>query len=324
MSSEKYIGGAFARDDSKSFRLPSSQNPSFFHSQLRVTGFETGADALAWLILKELEINELQVFFPLHYCEDTIQRIELKTNCTVLRYKDRQAISSQKSIVIWNHFNGYQPLPEWLSTSEHIIFEDGVQSLLALNKQVGKASFTSLRKWLELDLAVVFSPYSSEEIIVEPSTYFTLKKDGERLKRKWKDGILKEESYLDTFAAAEKSLYTPTISFQSTDELNQYNWEAIYEKRRENSQILIDFLQSEKIQLIGSSELFIMIQIKNRDKVRSYLAQRGIFAPIHWLDSADNELAQNLLSLPIDQRYDAEDMQHIVNTLADAIQFTNL
>jgi hypothetical protein len=67
-----------------------------------------------------------------------------------------------------------------------------------------------------------------------------------------------------------------------------------------------------------------MIQIDNRDSIRKYLALKGIFAPIHWLDSQDETLRKSLLSLPIDQRYSDDDMQRILHELKDAIDFTVL
>lgn len=65
----------------------------------------------------------------------------------------------------------------------------------------------------------------------------------------------------------------------------------------------------------------------NKDNVRSKLIAKRIFVPIYWPNvfkwttekMFENYLAKNLLALPIDQRYNEEDMQHILNHLKQLI-----
>jgi len=326
MSTEKYIGGAFAKDDSKSFRTKTPND--FFQTQQNIIGFETGADALSWLLLMELKAHDLPVYFPEHYCEETLERIWLKVpglKKNTHRYASIQEIQPFPAIIIWNHFNGYHPAPTELLNEKHIVFEDCVQSLEAMHQQVGKASFTSLRKWLELDLAIVIGPYEHHSSFAEPSEYYRTKKEAEQLKQEWKrNPSVDESAFLDKFADAERALQTAEISFHSTEELEHYDWSKILEKRRENAKILLDFLNVNGIEVIETSELFVMIELENRDDMRKHLAQNGIFAPVHWLDSSDKRLAKTLLSLPIDQRYDSEDMQRIVSALENGFKASGL
>ncbi len=325
MNGNKYIGGAFAADDSKSFRTNSPNN--FFESEKNIIGFETGADAIAWLLSMELKVNNYPVYFPKHYCEETIDRILLKTPelKEIFRYSSVWEIQHDSAIIIWNHFNGYIPVPHELLNGKHIVLEDCVQSLEAIHNQVGKACFTSLRKWLEVDIAVVIGPYEHNSS-VEESEYYQLKKEAEELKRKWKISNQKsnEKTFLDKYAEAEQALQTSEISFHSIDEIHQYDWNKILEQRRSNAKILIDFLHSNEIKVVETSELFVMIHIEKRDEIRKQLAQNGIFCPVHWLDSADKTLAKTLLSLPIDQRYNSEDMQRIVSALENGFKVSGL
>lgn len=58
-----------------------------------------------------------------------------------------------------------------------------------------------------------------------------------------------------------------------------------------------------------------------RDALRRHMAAQAIFCPIHWADLVDppagaRDLAAAILSLPIDQRYGAADMQRILAVLA--------
>ena len=53
------------------------------------------------------------------------------------------------------------------------------------------------------------------------------------------------------------------------------------------------------------------------------LAQRKIYVPTLWPDvaaeagSIEKDYAENILPLPVDQRYDAQDMQRIVDALRE-------
>ena|SRR6218665_3057326 len=329
MSNEKYIGGAFAKEDSVGFRISKSEFNFFEAAKTNIIGFETGADALAWLLLMELKTSSYPVYFPKHYCEETLERIWLKVpglKKNTHRYASIDEIQDFQAIIIWNHFNGYHPVPKELLNEKHIVLEDCVQSLEALHNQVGKASFTSLRKWMELDIALVIGPYEHESKTAEQSLYYRTKKEAEALKREWKlnKTHLEEKVFLDKFAEAEKALQTSEISFHDAVEINHYDWNKLLEQRRENAKILIDFLTSRQIKMVETTELFVMVQLENRDEIRKHLAQTGIFAPIHWLDSADESLAKTLLSLPIDQRYNSDDMQRIVTALENGFNISGL
>ncbi len=66
------------------------------------------------------------------------------------------------------------------------------------------------------------------------------------------------------------------------------------------------------------------ILIDNRDKIRRELMLKSIYCPIHW-DIRESRipilfkdayyLSERILTLPIDQRYNIEDMNRLVDTL---------
>lgn len=310
-----YIGGAFAANDSEAFRLDSPSDTVWFlpKNDLNVSGFETGCDALAWLLKKA---GHTTVYFPLHYCQETIDRMLLKApEMQIERYTDIQEISSETATVVWNHFNGYCPVPEQLLHTKHFILEDCVQSLTTMQRIVGHAAVTSLRKWLEIDLAVVVSPFEQDSI-GETSAYHRLKKEAEALKAEWKAGKISDESvFLSRFAAAESALIDTTIYGKDCAELYRYDWQKIIERRQENARTLKMASNPSGITLLENSDLVVMISLGNRDELRSYLFQNGIFAPVHWLDSADLGKAKSLLSLPIDQRYTTADMKRLLTAI---------
>ncbi len=322
MSLSKYIGGSYSSTDSSRFY---SEDHSFFPDNLNnllLSKFETGADALAFLLVN-LSPEFSKVYFPKHYCFETIERVKLKACsyefCTYT-FEDLDTLND--AVIVWNHFNGYQEIPEILIQNKTIkVLEDCVQSIQSIEKIKGFATFTSLRKWSEIDCALVYSPFQNSNDFSN-SNYLQLKKKAMDLKTEWqKNGTNELESeFLNLFSEAEKSLKNQAIFTANENHYKRLNWKEICTTREANAQVLISGLKKLNIELLASSELFVMIQIDNRDSIRKYLASNGIFAPIHWLDSQDEPLRKSLLSLPIDQRYREEDMQQILLTLKEAIE----
>lgn len=76
-----------------------------------------------------------------------------------------------------------------------------------------------------------------------------------------------------------------------------------------------------------SVPLFLPVLLKNRDHVRSVLAQQDIYCPVHWpwpedaseLRPARMEFWEEELSMVIDQRYDEDDMDRLADALEQAL-----
>jgi len=68
----------------------------------------------------------------------------------------------------------------------------------------------------------------------------------------------------------------------------------------------------------------VIVDTAHRDALRRHLAQHDIFCPIHWDLShvtgggfdAEHALSKSMLTLPIDQRYDEDDMTRILQALS--------
>lgn len=101
-------------------------------------------------------------------------------------------------------------------------------------------------------------------------------------------------------------------------------------KRRENYTILAKGLRNHSdIQLVFKelpedvTPLYLPVFARNRDEAQSLLADNAVYAPVVWpkadccplVCSAADELYDNLLCIPIDQRYDTDDMNRILNIL---------
>lgn len=146
-----------------------------------------------------------------------------------------------------------------------------------------------------------------------------------------------KKSFLERFGDAETYLGKEYIGYTPTPEcawqfLN-VDWEFLKDRRRNNSDILIDGLKDvpEVILLFDKRKktdtpLFVPILIeKGRDELRDYLIKHQVYCPIHWPISdyhqGISERAKNLyrkeLSLICDQRYTEDDMKYIVYLIRD-------
>lgn len=77
------------------------------------------------------------------------------------------------------------------------------------------------------------------------------------------------------------------------------------------------------LQNVTTPPLYFPIYVNNRADLQSYLAKHKIYAPVLWPVSTDKVLINSdieyiydsILLIPIDQRYDEEDMKKIVNVI---------
>lgn len=111
--------------------------------------------------------------------------------------------------------------------------------------------------------------------------------------------------------------------------LHAIDYEFVKNKRTENFEYLHDNLKHiNKLKLIVPKGAFMYpLYIDNGDTVRKKLQSIKIYVPTLWPDvfnlCKENELeydmAQNILPLPVDQRYGIEDMEYIVKEIGKCI-----
>lgn len=110
-----------------------------------------------------------------------------------------------------------------------------------------------------------------------------------------------------------------------------WNWETAWHIRRENYQYLLDNWSSKEITPLFETlptsvcPLGFPIRSTERDRLRSWLISQRIYPPIHWLRScyvSPSEfpeaatLAEQELTLPIDQRYGLQHMDYILEAMS--------
>lgn len=107
--------------------------------------------------------------------------------------------------------------------------------------------------------------------------------------------------------------------------LHGINYEKVKKQRTNNFAYLHDNLHFyNKLQLkIPQGAFMYPLYVDNGQELRKLLQEKNIYIPILWPDvfnvCGDNELeydmAKNILPIPVDQRYDIEDMKYIIDEI---------
>lgn len=111
------------------------------------------------------------------------------------------------------------------------------------------------------------------------------------------------------------------------------DYELVKERRTENFRYLHERLaEKNKLSLTVPAGAFMYpFYIENGEKVRKALQSEKIYIPILWPtvfkvceeSELEYDMAQNILPLPIDQRYGIEDMEYLVSKIWKELTFCN-
>lgn len=134
-----------------------------------------------------------------------------------------------------------------------------------------------------------------------------------------------EDSYLDIFSRAEdaldkqKEIYS--ISSKGLVYLVEFyrNLEKEYHIRKENFKALDKHLKDKSVKISPEYYSFYVLDVDNRDELRRHLFSKRMFLPVHWpvIKGIKNELYERLLSVPVDSRYNRDDMKNIARVIND-------
>ena len=147
----------------------------------------------------------------------------------------------------------------------------------------------------------------------------------------------REAGFVHAFRELESALGSqPTplaLPPQFLNLLAQVDWDRAADTRRANWEALRRQLPPTVNPVtpeLGSDTvpLGLPVRVARRDAVRASLAQAGVLCPVHWDLPAEVDprrfpgavdLSGEILTLPIDQRYELQDMQTLADSLTKAI-----
>lgn len=190
----------------------------------------------------------------------------------------------------------------------------------------------SYRKWCYANFAEAFSyrqPFWEPSPSAINGRYISLRHDAALQKTAYIQGdAVEKSSFLQLYGKAEEELDHNYAEFSGVPSF--IDTEDILSRRRANAKVLTNALSS----LPGAhlwrpsvsendSPLFVplLVDKKQRSKLKQYLISRDIYCPVHWPFSSwhgpHSDLYDEEISLICDQRYDRKDMMRIAETLYD-------
>jgi dTDP-4-amino-4,6-dideoxygalactose transaminase len=269
----------------------------------------------------------------------------VEMNLTTTSEAIRQVVNEHDaSIVLFHRYFGFDTLDshvdilcDEMRKMGIFTIEDCTQCLYSDFKR-GNADFTigSIRKWtgtpdggfaicrdgvfefkpqktdLQLETAKVKASYAKYRYLFENTGN--------------KSEMLAMYRYAEDILDGQTDIYA--ISNTSSIVQANLNVDNLKRKRRENFNVLSTCLKAHirpLFPLINGPEvpLYFPIFTKDRASLQNHLVQNAIYAPIVWpkselqpeVDKEAENAYQHLLCIPIDQRYDAEDMNRIADVI---------
>lgn len=339
------IGGEFWIDD----KLFNKQLDNF--NNINAVFLSGGQSALRFII-QDIEIKQDEyVLMPSYLCPSILHNFN-KLNVKFEFYKINKDLSIDledvkikiekykvKAVVFIDYFGFYHKKEtinylKQLKKQNIILIEDAVQMLwFHRNRFIGDYVFNSYRKFLPIDGAIVLCKNVKNYNFIEDKYYESV--NLARIKKtEFKNfHIGTEEEFLTLYAKAEEEYYKREsiigIDERSKQLLSKVDYGYIFRKRKENYCYLYDnLISNDKVKIMYKKEwiydnsvLGFPILIDNRDEVRKKLREFNIYCPVHWdilnedWSKKYNEsryVSSKILTLPIDQRYDLDDMNRLM------------
>lgn len=202
---------------------------------------------------------------------------------------------------------------------------------------------TSIRKSIGVcDGAVIISHKAFDENCVEEgeTEFVSARRDCQKLKLQYNYSqkadkkkiffpeLRRQEGELDNFSGVHR------ISKTGEAMLKTVNGEIVRYARQKNMMHLLERL-SGKVESVHGIERCVEgapfsfpILVENRDEVQKKLAKQGVYAPVLWpiadearaVCTVSAKMADMMLSLPIDQRYNYDDIEDIASIVLNILQ----
>lgn len=215
------------------------------------------------------------------------------------------------------------------------IIVDDVQNYYDFGKHIDyDYCFSSNRKWFAVpDGADILS---KQDTLLDKSR-FNLDSNPEYIKYKVAGNLLKNHTDIVSDSVALELIdkgeelmdedFKYSCSDMGRELMQRTDVDSVQSIRKSNALILHRGLEELGINHVfdtTKTPLFIPIMLDGRDDLRRQLFSKEIFTPIHWpvVDTSiqgNNDLYKKELSMIIDQRYDEEDMQRIIQEIKNAI-----
>jgi len=319
----------------------------------------SGRGAISFL-LTQINKKKVRALLPLYTCESVImpfikrgyavQFYDINKDLSINEESFHDGIKKFKPTVVFLHaYFGFDTIGkirteyENLRDQDIIVIEDITHSMFSKFEKPGADYYlASIRKWLALPdggVAISIGKKLKSNTFKTHDELVNVNVRAIRMKYEYTknlDSQLKTE-YRKLFYSMEDLLNNDynfySMSALSKTIISKTNFHDLGAARRSNFSYLLDKLETNCLVTPIFNQLpdkvvplyFPVYVNGDRAKLRAFLAEDEIYAPVHWeiptecgqqLTETTKNIYESILSLPCDQRYSNEDMERIINRLS--------
>ena len=313
--------------------------------------FDSGRSAIKHLVAQMKHFNK--VLLPEFICE-SVSNCFNEFSLTYYKLKEedfsvdiddlkRLSIDNHTIIFLMHYFGGIQKnsiLTEMRSIANDkgaIIIEDTTHSIFSQAQTIGDYMVCSIRKWFPIPGGGVLY-YNRNKCGIVKTSYPRSVDNSRGYGMILKDLFLTtgfdcNEKYRQVFTACEEHLDSQKDIYEISD-FSRFIASCVsigrlIERRKNNYEMLLNALKNGGVNPAikidkHDTPLVYPLRVKNRDSLRSFLMSKKVYCAVHWPfdDNHKPEYrafakknADELISLPIDQRYDEAHIKYLVDTL---------
>lgn len=330
------IGSFFSSPEAE---LLSALNKPPWENREPIVYVQTGRQALAAIANYYSAEGRTRILVPEYLCESMLMGFD-PNNWEIATYRiddnlttdtldmANKVVEPLETVILSVSYFGNEPTQQHVEVIKKLqkkgtrIIEDETHRVLGKLEPIGDVAIASLRKVLPVAEGAYIRGHVSFEI------------DEAGIDLGWEAMDVKasgdHQRARTLYSLANRHLvsqiYPPLFTSSRTrDTINRLNYALLREKRQHNSAVLKRLLtRVPEIDIVNNTETpsHLVIRIPEAKRVQEALSKAGIYCPIHWprpesLKSVN--WRDDLLSLPVDHRYNAKDMQRIIEELEEVI-----
>lgn len=318
----------------------------------------SGRSAIKLILEHIIRLGRKKILLPAYLCDSILLSVkksgleyefyELDDTLNIDISNLKSKIKTNDECVFFINYFGYgqsRQVEDYLNSikNKNLIIEDCTHSIfseeLYENDYIGDYQIISMRKWFGIpDGAIIIDKsrmIKSNDLKNIYDEFFINRLLGQMIKGEYlKNKDTNKDTHIKLISNGEmkydKSFNIGKISDLSKSMIENQNYTELKKNRKMNYKYLYENLKNiddikyiyenydDKICPIG-----FVIYAKYRDNLRIYLAENGIYCPVHWNLPLEvqgkyhnlNKLSNHILTIPCDQRYTLEDMEYIVNKI---------
>ena len=314
------------------FELELNKVGGLYHDD--ALAFNNGSNALKFFLKKS---NYKTVYLPYYTCESVlkvIQSLGLKSKFYSIDLDFHPRVDfnffDSQTLLIYNNYFGLnlKKVNQVLSQTQFTIIDSS--QAFYYQPEEGSFAFNSVRKFFGVPDGGFLYGIKKDEIEFYkelPNTNYSLDHLTGRIEMgasRSYESYIKSEKLLLNINLGKMSRLTKSLlrnlDFSKVKQTRVENYNLFHEKFFESNDLKLDHLNSNS----DSVPLCYPLLTNQGAKLKNYLISHKIYVPTYWPNvlnwkkdktSLENKLVEDLVCLPIDQRYNKSDMNYIIEII---------